>query len=249
MFKIFIIIPILFTFQFVTGQGISDSSLFVPIITGNYSIQLPGGDLSERFGYNSCVGASFILKTKSNIMFGLEAGYLFGNQIKEDGILDSIRTSEGTILTKDGEAARIRLSETGYLINIKAGKFFPILGPNPNCGLFILGSAGFLQHKIRIDVERNNVPSLYGDYIKGYDRLTNGLTVSEFVGYMFLNNRGTINFYFGFEFIQGFTQNRRDFNFDTMEKDDKKRNDFLNSFKVGWIFPLYKRAPQKYYMY
>ena len=66
---------------------------------------------------------------------------------------------------------------------------------------------------------------------------------------MFLNNKGTINFYFGFEFIQGFTQNRRDFNFDTMEKDDKKRNDFLNSFKVGWIFPLYKRAPQKYYMY
>lgn len=107
--------------------------------------------------------------------------------------------------------------------------------------------AGFLEHKIRIDVDKDDVPELSGDYLKGYDRLTNGLALTEFIGYMHCGNNRLINFIFGFELTQAFTQNRRDFNFDQMKKDDNKRLDLLYGIKLGWFFPLYRHAATSYY--
>ena len=57
-----------------------------------------------------------------------------------------------------------------------------------------------------------------------------------------------VNFYGGFEFTQGFTKNRREMNFDTGQKDDLARLDMLFGFRLGWVFPIYKRIADKSYI-
>ncbi len=243
------IIILLFSFQIVSAQSIKDTSISIPMISGAYSIQVPGGDLAQRFGINSNVGASFIFKTRSNWLIGIEGNFLFGSDIKEDGIFDSIKTSDGQIINIYGEYAKVLLTERGFFIGAKIGKLFPVFGSNPNSGIMVNASCGLLQHKIRIENDGNNALQIIDDYTKGYDRLTNGIAISEFIGYMHLSKNHLVNLYAGFEFYQAWTKNRRDFNFDTMEKDARDRKDFLYSFKFGWIIPLYKKMPDKFYTY
>ena len=62
-----------------------------------------------------------------------------------------------------------------------------------------------------------------------------------------MSNNRLLNFYFGFECLEGFTQNRRSYDFDLMSHDSKKRLDILYGARVAWILPLYKKAPAEFY--
>jgi hypothetical protein len=229
---------------------IKDSSINVWQISLNYSFQIPGGDLSNRFGLSSMVGPEIRLKTKNNWMIGIEGAYLFGGNIKEGtSMLDPLKTSNDQIINEYGEYSVVLLSERGFYIGGFAGKLFPVLGPNENSGLFINIGAGLLQHKIHIENKNNNTPPVLGDYKKGYDKLTNGLALNQFIGYQYLSNNKMINFYFGIELYQGFTQSRRDFDFYTRTQDTEQRLDLLYGLKAGWILPLYRQAPEKFYYY
>lgn len=241
---IFIVFP-----QFLFSQTIEDTTLTVPMVSLSYSFQVPGGDLAKRFGNSNSFGASFMVKTKSNFLLGIDGNFLFGRSVKEDGILDSISTSNDQVINIFGEYAGINFFERGFYINAKIGKIFPVFGPNKNSGLLINTNVGLLQHKIRIENDGNNTPSILHDYAKGYDRLTNGLAISEFFGYMYFGNNGRINFYAGLELTQAWTKNRRSWNFDTMQKDDMLRHDYLYTFKFGWIITLQRKLTNKYYYY
>jgi hypothetical protein len=138
----------------------------------------------------------------------------------------------------------------GFYAGLHIGKLFSIGLSNPRSGIRLGLGAGLLQHKIRIqDDPFKSVPQLSGEYKKGYDRLTNGFTITETVGYQVLSKNRRINLFAGFEFTQAFTQNRRDYNFDTMEKDENPRLDLLSGFRVSWILPFYfgKEADEIYY--
>ncbi|HET6244800.1 MAG: hypothetical protein H0V01_05130 [Bacteroidetes bacterium] len=229
--------------------NVEDSIISTPIIVANYAYQFPGGNLKDRFGNNSSIGISFLQKTKQNWLWGFEFSFIFGGKVKEDSLFRNISTKNDFLINQHGAYAEIRFFERGHLSTLKGGRLFPALGPNPNCGFIAIASVGLLQHKIRIENPENNTPQILNDYKKGYDRLTNGLAVSEFFGYMYLSNNRLLNFYGGVEFVQAWTQNRRDFNFDTMEKDNTRRNDFMSGIKVGWVIPLYKKMPNKFYYY
>jgi len=110
--------------------------------------------------------------------------------------------------------------------------------------LFIMGGVGFLLHRIRFT---GSTPQLAGEYFKGYDRLSYGLGLSQFVGYMHLSNNRMLNFYFGMEFTQAWTVNRRGYNFDQMAVDNERRLDMISGFKVGWVLALYKKVANEYY--
>ena len=105
-----------------------------------------------------------------------------------------------------------------------------------------------MQHKIRIENDENQAKQISGDYVKGYDRLTNGFALMQYVGYQYLSNRRLVNFNLGVELYEGFTQNRRSYNFDEMRKDDTKRKDYLFGIRFGWVIPLYKKVPNLYYV-
>lgn len=247
MKKFSIILFFLFSFIHAFPQvSIKDSSIFLSFFSASYTLQIPGGDLAKRFGLNSNVGGTFSIKDKKNFLYGAEFNFLFGNKIKENNIFDSISTDVGFIIDNSGEPAEVYLFERGFYIGTKFGKVIKSFGPNPNSGfLFTLGP-GFLQHKIRIENPNHSAYQLRGDYIKGYDRLTNGFALNEFIGYLFLGNKRLISFIAGFDFTQGFTQSRR-YDFNNMKKNTSSRLDLLYGFKVSWLIPMYKRAPDKYY--
>src|SRR5688572_26799444 len=123
----------------------------------------------------------------------------------------------------------------------------PIAKASVNSGVYVLAGAGFMQHKIHYEDVSRTASQLRGDYKKGYDRLTNGLALTQNLGYMYLAERRNINFFVQLEITEGFTQNRRDYNFDLMGPDNQKRLDLLYGIKLGWIFPVYKKLPQEFY--
>jgi hypothetical protein len=231
----------------VFAQGeIKDSSLQIVSVRIGYAAQLPAGNMVQRFGWNSQVGMQVDFKTKKNLLFGVEGNFIFGTHVKED-VLSILRTSDSAIIDQNGNYAKVLTYERGLLINSYVGFLWNKIGPNPNSGLLVKAGVGFLQHKVRVEHNHNEVPELAGEYLKGYDRLTNGLNITEFIGYQLLSNSRLLNFFAGFEFTQGFTRSRRDWNFSTYRKDDTKRKDYLYGIRVGWILPLYRHAPREVY--
>lgn len=210
---------------------------------GTYSYQFPGGDLLWRFGPNSEAGASGYYKTSHNYVFGLQWNYIFGNQLRGANPLDSITTSDGHVIDKEGKYADLRVYERGYTLNLAVGKVFNhYLAVNKNSGPMLMGGVGILQHKFRIYDNGARSPQLTKDYLKGYDRLTSGIAINEFVGYWYMSRSRFVNFYAGFEFTQAFTKSRRSWDYSLMRADTENRIDLLSGVRVGWVIPLYRKT-------
>jgi hypothetical protein len=164
-------------------------------------------------------------------------------------LLSNLLTSRGEILDEQGQIATMFIQERGFNVFLHGGKLFPIIGPNLNSGLLITAGVGLIQHKIRLEHQEAKITQLEGDYLKGYDRLTNGLSVNQFIGYYHLSNNRLINFYIGAQATEGFTQSRREWNLDTQTQDTAQRLDMLFGLRAGWILNLYQRAPNDFYLY
>lgn len=204
----------------------------------SYSTQWPGADLAKDFGYNFNIGGGLEFMTgKGNWIAGFEGGYLFGQKVKND-VLKALRTPEGGIYGANRIFVSVQLRERGFYAGAMIGKLFSFV-PGKRSGIRVTIGGGLLQHKIRIQDDSRAVPQIDGDYAKGYDHLSNGLAFNEFIGYQLINRKKTINFFVGIESTQGFTQNRRSYNFDTMQKDETKRFDLLTGVRVGWTLPIY----------
>lgn len=202
-----------------------------------YATQLPAGDMSRDFKLNFNFGGGVQYFSKSKWILGAEGGYIFGNDPKVD-VLENMRTIDGEILSSDRTYGVVFQEQRGFHIGLLAGKLIPISKRNPNSGLRLTLSAGFLQHKIFIEDRGSNIPQLADEYIKGYDRLTNGFALTQFVGYQHFGNKGRINFFAGFEFTQGFTKNRRSWDFYAQQRFDENRIDLLNGIRIGWALVL-----------
>lgn len=243
----------LLVFQRADAQvSVKDSSVASPMIAARLGLQLPGRDMATRFGFSSTVGVAYMHKTKSNWYLGFDADFLFGDQVREEGILAPISTGPDAngnsfVIDGNGTYAEIHMYERGFIFMPRFGRLLPLFGPNPNSGLLITLGGGFMQHKIRIEDRDNRTPQLQGDMKKGYDRLTNGFAWQQFIGYMHLGNRHMVNFFAGIEMVEGFTRNRRLVNYDTGLQDLTKRLDMLYGLRAGWIIPFYRRAPEKVY--
>lgn len=227
--------------------SIKDSSIFLTEIKVSFAAQSPFGDMADRFGLNSNIGLEVMLKSVSGFTFSAQGTFLFSNKLKETSILDPLRDADGNIVDLNGDFANVLTMERGYTVTGKIGYLWNVLGPNPNSGFLFQLGGGILQHKIRIEANRNYLPQLQGDYIKGYDRLTNGFTFQQFIGYQYLSNRRLINFYFGVEAFEALTRNRRVWNFDQVAADNSLRTDILLGLRAGWILPLYPRPPKAIY--
>jgi hypothetical protein len=238
-----------FTQAFSQGS-VKDTTLTIPMIYGFYGYQMPGGDLADRFGGNSEFGPGFMVKNASNWIFGLEYNFLFGNNVKQTReIFKYLLNSDGNIINGDGVPAGIGTFERGHLFLGKFGKLFPIASPNPNSGFFFTLGCGYMYHKIRIEMQDENVPQLKGDYKRGYDRLSGGFALNETLGYMYFGNTKLFNLHVALDFTQAFTRPYRDFNFDTRSADKAHRLDLTFGLRISWMIPFAKRLPNEFYYY
>lgn len=241
---------LLLTSQFSHSQfSFIDSSINFFAFHSEFGYQFPGGDLKKRYGANYMIGGGSIYKFKNNWLIGGEINYLFGPNLRETGILDSLKTSKGYLIDGNGGQAEIYVSERGFNFFGKLGKTFPCFGSNKNSGIIVSLGAGFLQHNIRLDSPQNITPQISEEYEKGYDRLTNGFSIQEFIGFQYFGKYRLISFNIGIEFIQAWTQSRRSFDYDLRRRDTQKRFDTLTGVRFTWLIPLYRRKADMFYYY
>ncbi len=245
-------LTLLLTLTNVTYSQNSDTLKAFPIVHADFGAYLPGGGLANRFGWNVEIGTGFWWKTKTNWLLGVDGSFILGDHVRDDStILDNLINLDGGIVGEDGQYVLYQLYERGYKLPVfKVGKIFPvrISNANVNSGFFATIGAGFMQHKIRIYDQSKNFVHIRDDYVKGYDKLTNGLMLNESFGYMYFGKRRRVNFYVSIDLVQGFTKNRRSFNFDTRTAENEPRLDLQHGMKVGWIIPIYKKMAEGYYI-
>ena len=227
-----------------------DSGLNIRIFSIGGGQQVPIGILSQRFGSNTQVSFEFHQQRPSSWIIGFQGGWMFGNQLREDSILRGLTTTTGDLISESGIFANYTLSQRGIQAFFHLGRRFRTpWSPNPSSGLISQVGVGFLQHKIRIEAPYSNIPSIQGDYKKGYDRLTFGPASQFSFGYQYLGNNRRTNFYIGLDYQLGLTKNRRTINFDTGMADNQLRLDQLIGIKFLWSLPLYKRSENDYYFF
>lgn len=213
----------------------------------DYAYQFPAADMADRFNSNSDIGFGALYKTRNNWLLGVDGQFLFGGTVKED-FASNVRTSEGFVLGANGFYAELDIRQQGVMAMGRLGKIFSKTGAaNPNSGFMFLFGVGYFQHKIQIENRDNNIAQFQGDYRKGYDRLTSGLTFSQFIGYTHMSLNRRINFFIGIEAIQGFTQGRRSTEFNTQADGTSSRTDILFGPKIGWIFPIYIEPSERFF--
>lgn len=240
-----------------TQVSIRDSAVALSMISISYGGYLPGGDLADRFGYTNSLGLEAGYKFKNNWYGTVGGSFLFGNRLNEpvaQNILVLTSDFNGrnlwSAIGSDGRFSEVRLFERGIAIPLKVGKIFPLFdNANPNSGLYVEAGAQFIQHKVKIEVIAQNVPSLDPEQRKGYDRLTNGFGLVQSIGYRHFGNSYLANIYVGLDFSQNFTELRRDAQYDTGVNTGELRFDLLSGFRVGWVFPIYQKAPDKFYIF
>jgi len=230
-------------------QNTAKESLGIVLVKTHLGGYVPAGIFAERFGTGATVGLDISYKTTKGWMFSVSGSHMFGGPVRERDILSNISTKGGDVITQTGVFEDFRLRQFGWLLYGRVGKIFPVIGPNPNSGLLIELGTGVMQHKIWIETPQNNTPQLTTEYKRGYDRLSNGLSLNPFIGYQHLSNNKLINFYVGLDVHIGFTENRRTINYDTGLRDDRQRTDLMIGIKGGWILPLYKRAEKAMLFY
>jgi hypothetical protein len=241
-------LSLLFVFQLFGQRDVSEK-IGTPYISIQYGLNWTGGDLADRYGLTNAIGSHAGYKTKKNWVFGIDGNFLFGNDVRIDGLMQNLRDSRGEIINSSGQPSNISLFNRGFHINASVGKILPILSPNPNSGIMIQLGFGYLWNKLRIQALDDEIPQLDDEYKKGYDRLSIGANTSEFIGYSFMANRGIYNFYAGAYFQQGYTVNQRDVFWDHPNEHVSKdiRIEHQIGFRVGWIIPIYKRETKDFY--
>jgi hypothetical protein len=207
----------------------------------NYAFQKPYKDMANRFGNNSAIGLNVNYKTRSNWMFGFGYQWIFSSAVREVNMLDSIQGASGQVIDKNGLFSVVRFYERGHTGYLNVGRIFPVAAKNENSGFMAQAGLGFMVHKIYIFSSKTEIPQLTEEYKKGYDRLSGGLSLKQFVGYTHLDPRRRVNISVGIEFQEAFTRSLRSYDFDKRSKDNTKRIDILIGPKIGITIPVYTK--------
>ena len=213
------------------------------LIDFSYGIHIPFADMAENFKYNFSLAGKVQYILSNNIIFGLVGDYQFADDIKTD-VVSNLRDIEGFLIDRFGQLADVQLGQRGFFLGGSISYLIPIFKEHKRSGIEVRFEGGYQQHWVRIEVVGGEVFALSGDYKKGYDRMTSGFAMRQYIGYRHLDKNRLLNFFAGFDIMEAFTRNRRGFNFDTMQEDNKDRIDILLGFRIGVTLPVYIYTPE-----
>ena len=224
-------VSIMFCYSQVASQNVT--------LNVSYGLDVPGLDMADRYGLNYDAAIDIDYVRENGWFFGAHGHMLLGPFVKED-VIGNIRTSTGTLIGQQKNTSLITLKQRGFLLGIHGGKFFNLSKQKYQHGIRTRIGSSLLTHYIVFNDESATVNQLLGDYGKGYDRFTRGLTTEQFIGYQYINQAKTMDVYAGFQFIQGYTRNRRPIDFDTRSTNHSWRLDLLTGFRIGIAIKLYQ---------
>ncbi len=253
LFVLFVLFPSVLFAQKKKKKEAAQPNARIWNIEAKGAYDMPLADMATRFGNSFRIGAGIKYKTKANWTFGVEHTFIVGGKVKEPGLLSNLYTANGGIINDFGEVLNVGIYQRGYMTGVQVGKVLPVLNKYPNSGLTLQTGVGFMQYKINLFDRDNNIAGLKTikntdlDYKKGYDRLTNGVYVKQFVGYTHYSPNKLINYVIGFDAIYGFTQGRRAYFYDVQQPGDAKRSDVMVGFTFAWVIPIYKKIVEDTY--
>ncbi len=223
-------------------RGLDRAATLDPVLLIHlgYGPQTAQADLANRFSgsWGLELGVDKMAKG-SSWSYGVFGQYIFGSEVLED-VLAGLRAGDGIIIGNQRDPADIQLRMRAYFGGLRAAKTFPI-GDNKRTGIKVGLGAGWMEHRIRIQNDPvQSVNQLVGPYRAGYDRLSAGPALYQFLGFQQLSANGLLNFHIGAEIFQGFTSAQRDFDFATAGSLQEQRFDVLAGLRVGFIITLYR---------
>jgi hypothetical protein len=202
------------------------------------------GDLAKRFPHFAGIPVGTYYKSKSDWTVGIDWSPFLGNRVQTAGLFGDILGPSGELIDQNGYATIVRYYMRGYTFTGRVGKLIALDKGNRFGKIEIAAGAGFMQHRIKMRFDARLSPQLESDYRYGYDRMTNGLQLVQNVRWHYLNPE-TLSFFIGLDFGQGFTQNRRNWNFSEYRQDDDRRIDSYFGFSAGILIPIALKRGQE----
>lgn len=242
---------ILLSVLFLEAQNPPVQGPFLAPGKGNYLILKAGGgyystagDLAKRFPHFAGIPVGLYYKSKSSWTTGLDWSPFLSNRVETRGLFGDMLGPSGELIDQNGFSTIIRYYMRGYSFTGRVGRLINLDKGGRFGHLEISAGAGFMQHRIKMRFDARLSPQLEGDYRYGYDRLTNGLQLVQNIRWHYLNPE-TISLFAGFDFGQGFTQNRRNWNYSEYRQDDDRRLDSYFGFSAGILIPVSLKRGQE----
>jgi hypothetical protein len=211
------------------------------VLDFSFGVQTPMANMRDNFKTNLNIAGKINFFTPKHYIFALQGEYIYSDNICTD-VVSNLRNPDGLIVDKMGTPSNIALGQRGFFIGASIAKLF-IFNPNKRrrAGLETRLTFGYLQHKIRLKVPGTDMVQIQGDYRHGYDRLTAGFAMQQYVGYRYMSPNRLINYFIGVDFLQGFTHNLRGYNFNERKVDTGLKIDMLLGIRAGLAipFPIY----------
>jgi hypothetical protein len=189
-----------------------ESTVFLKV---QYGGQFPLLDDKNRFGpsLRPMMVLSKETKKKENVS-SITGFFQFGTLVKES-VFDHLLTPEGYLIGNDKNPAAIQLRQRAWFLGAGKGwRFVEKSNFLNRCALEV--SAGFFQHKIRIQEDPQRlVPQISGEYKKGYDRLSSGPGLYVSWSFNPTANPTETRFVVGMDVFAAHTNHRRPVHFNT----------------------------------
>lgn len=176
-------------------------------------------------------------QSQSNFTAGIHVTPLFGSVVTQSNVFGSIVGSTGALIDKNGNPGVIRMYMRGVSLLGTVGKIIPLSTRKTYSGLEFRAGAGYLNHKIRMQYDASTLPQLDGDYMDGYDRLSNGLLLQQAIYFQYVDIQ-TLSFFAGIECNQGLTKSRRAWTYPSKSAEDRLRKDIYFGLSAGILIPI-----------
>ena len=199
-------------------------------------------------------------KTKSNWMFSVDGDLWFGynsdNMRLRAERMGDIYTRQGYVMSMGGSDGVVTLYNRGFAVRPGVAKIIPIFKKNPDSGVLLKLSGGWMMQKTVItqDMNEGQVPQLGEKMMPLYDHLRNGVIVTQSVGFIYMSNRSTyVNFKVTFDLSECISWSSRPYTIDKVMglngKDENRYFDLMGGIKVSWMFPFTGKTSYDYYYY
>lgn len=208
---------------------------------------LPQSALKDRFGNGFCFGGNVSYKSLKGYFLGIQGTYFSTGKVKENP-LAIFYTDGGYMIDRYGNPAVFNLEMRSFYTGLFVGKLIKLNQKSEHeQGLFTSFGLGFFQHRINIVDNDKTILQIRDDKKYGYDRLSNGVGLQQFLGYMFLQRKGMLNLYAGLFANEAIAKNRRDWNYGVTTDETKSRTDIIIGLKSGIIISLYRKKSDGIY--